>query len=216
MMELKDVLRIVVRAVYEQSLTCIEHGLLCLDPPVLTSGMLKRYGIRSDHVILNFWKAVDRIITTHRTVPIYRSRYIDFEIQFQHRIEEVYKLSDLGMYVDPAECMERNCIAVPHAHVLKVYLEGKYGGYLALRLNVVTLIKIVSHYEPKFMLCLHDFSENPLSLDKLVKFAECVYSLFTRHRSMLQNLLDRLPESFEGFLNLSPLLRHALRRILGT
>ncbi len=209
-------LRIVARSVYEQALACIEHELLCLDPPALTSGMLKQYGIRSDHVILNFWKAIDRIIAAYRTVPVYKSKYISFELQLQHRIEDVYKLSDLGVYVDPAECMERNCIAVPHTHVLKIYLEGRYEGYLALRLNVVTLIKMISHYEPKLMSCLRDFSENPLSPTELVRFASCIYSLFTRHRGILQNLLDRLPESFEGFLNLSPFLRHALRRILST
>ena len=211
---MRTLTKIVARGVADQALKCVEYGLRCLDPPALTSGMLKRYGVHSEHTILSFWRALDRILEKVRNLTIYKSKYMDFNLVLTHSLEDVYLVKDLGIYVDPVDCEDRECVAVPHTHVLKIYLVGSYEGTPRIRINVVNLLSIVIAREPEFRKCLENLVEDPTSVRRVVEIARCVYILLRKYNNVLARLMDRVPDRFSSFVNISPFLRSVLKALV--
>ncbi len=211
-MDVATVLKYVARGVIDQSLRCVEVGAKCLDPPALTSGMLKKYGLHSEHTILNFWRALDRILEPRGgRVCIYRSRYMDFYLLLVHGMEEVYYAKDVDMYVDPLDCGEHECLSIPHTHTLKIYLEGRYGGGTKVKLNLVHVLAIAVSSDEEFASCLKDFSEDPLSISKLLRISMCIHRMMKSSKSVLTKIMDKVPDDFQSFVNVSPILRKILK-----
>ena len=213
---MKTLTKIVARGVVDQALKCVEYGLRCLDPPALTSGMLKRYGVHSEHTILSFWRALDRVLERNRSLSIYRSKYMDFSLLLMHSLEDVYLVKDLGIYVDPVDCEGRECVAVPHTHVLRIYLEGSYEGTPRLKINIVNLLAIVIAREPSFRSCLERLAEDPTSVRNVVEIARCVYGLLRKYDKVLARIMDRVPDKFSSFVNISPFLRSVLKALVSS
>jgi len=211
-MDVASLLKYVAKGVIDQSVRCVEVRAKCLDPPALTSGMLKKYGLHSEHTILNFWKNLDKVIESRSgKVCIYRSRFMDFFLLLIHNIDEVYYAKDIDMYLDPIDCNNHECVSIPHTHVLKIYLEGAYKDRTRVKLNLVHVLAIAISRDREFSSCLKEFSENPLSMERLIKISMCVHRMMKNFRSVLSKLMDRVPEDFHSFVNISPLLRKLLK-----
>ncbi len=211
-MDLELIANIIARAVRDQVKVCIEYDLKCIDPPALTSGMLKRYGIRSDHAIVGFWRKLVKVLSRCGRVRIYQSKYMAFDLVFIHSVEDVYRLVDEDAYVDPIDCEHRRCVVAPHSHTLRIYLEGMYGTRLDLKLNLISVLRIVLAREPRFVYCLDKYVQSPISSESIVKMAMCILSLATKYRNALVRVLDKVPSNIETLAMLSPVLRDAVRR----
>jgi len=212
-MDVVTLLKVVARGVVDQSIKCAEVHAKCIDPPALTSGMLRKYGMHSEHTILNFWRSLDRLLSRGGRVSIYRSRHMDFCLLLLHRMEEVYYAQDIDMYVDPLDCDTHQCTSAPHTHTLKVYIEGRYGDRTEISLNVVHVLSIAIAREPSFRKCLEDFAENPLSIPKLLKISRCIHDMMKKNRGVLEKILEKVPDDLHSFLNLSPLLRRIVKSV---
>ena len=208
---MNNVVRIIVCALRDQVRNCLKYGLRCLDPPVLTSGMLRRYGIKSDHTIVNFWHRVQTIVSRFEHLEIYRSRHMVFALYMQHSLEDAYKLVDLDIYVDPIDCEHRQCLVAPHSHVLRIYFVGNYSN-LNLKINVISLLKLVSVKEPRFLTCLDRLAQDPLSEDNIIRVSLCVLSILNKYRTFLARFIEKVPNTLTNLINLSPLLRSSIRR----
>ncbi len=212
-MDVVAIVKIVARGVVEQSIKCVESRAKCIDPPALTSGMLKRFGLHSEHTILNFWRNLDKLLSKSNRLCIYRSRHMDFYLTLLHRMEEVYYAQDIDMYVDPLDCENRVCTSAPHAHTLKVYIEGKYGNRTEINFNVVRVLSIAISRDKKMRECLEDFAENPLSVTNIVRVSRCIHRIMKENKGILERILEKVPEDLQSFLNLSPILRRVIRAL---
>jgi len=212
-MNINEVLKMVIRSLVDQAKACIEYDLKCIDPPVLTSGMLRYYGIHSDHTIASFWKTLDKLIAMYKDLELYRSKYMNFKFVLQHRVDDAYRIANTNIYVDPIDCSTRKCVVAPHTHVLKIYIKGFYEDKAIVELNVIGILKIVLHYEPILIECLSKFVENPFSTNSVLKLVNCIYNIVLRHREVLSELLDTIPTSLDSFIKRSPLLRHIVKHL---
>ncbi len=212
-MDVVTLIKMVARGIVDQSVKCVEVGAKCIDPPSLTSGMLRRYGLHSEHTILNFWRNLDKLISRFGRICIYRSRHMDFYLTMLHRLEEVYYAHDIDMYVDPLDCEEHECTSAPHTHTLKVYIEGRYGDRTEISLNLVYLLSIAIARDREFKRCLEDFASNPTSVPSIVRIARCVHRLMMENRGVLERILEKVPEDIGSFFNLSPVLRRLAKAL---
>lgn len=209
-MRLSDVVRIIVRATYDQVLNCVRYDLHCLDPPILTSGMLDHYGFNNYAKKLSFWKTVDIVISKYNGIVLFKGRFGLFKLILSHDIEEVYRVENSNIYLDALDCNYLRCITTPRSHTLRVYLEGTYGERTILRINIVMLLKIAVMENPYFRECLEEFASNPLIVETILRMANCAMSVITRHRSIYELLFDRHTKDVLDVLKHSPLLRKYL------
>ncbi len=210
---LRDIVRIVVRGLLDQTRLCIDLDLKCIDPPTLTSGMLRRYGVSSDHVVLNFWNKLSKILEKSNRFEIYRSRCISVNLVLIHRLSKVRKLVEHDAYVDPLDCIDKVCVVAPHSHVLKTYLEYRCCTGLRIRWNLVSLLRLVASRDPSFLECVESFAQDPTSIDRVLNIAQCVLRLLNTYRRPLMHVFDRIPSNLQELVKVSPFLRKIVREL---
>jgi hypothetical protein len=205
-MKILDVAKIIIRTTYDQVMNCVRYYLHCLDPPSTTSGMLDRYGLDTYAKKLSFWRSVDTIISKYNNVKLFKGKFGDFKLVMVHAIEEVYKVENSDIYVDPLDCNYLKCVATPRSHTLRIYLEGVYSERVILRINIVTLLKIAISENPYFRECLEEFVENPVSVDVIMKLANCSLSVLSKHRSIYEMLFNKHAKNVLDVLKHSPIV----------
>lgn len=211
--KLSDVLMIVIRSTYDQVLNCLRYDLHCMDPPILTSGMLDRYGLNNYAKKISFWKSIDNIISRYNEVILYKSRFGLFKIILSHCVEEVYKIENSDVYIDTLDCNYAKCATIPRSHVLRVYLEGYYNERIILRINIITLLKLAVSENPYFRECLEDFVSNPLSFQSTTKIMNCSLSIIEKHRNLYDLLFNKQTKDILDIVRHSPIVKKYLETI---
>lgn len=212
-MKTSDVARIIIKAVYDQVLNCIRYDLHCLDPPCITSGMLEKYGFNSYVRKMSFWRSIDEIAARFNNIVVFKGKFGLFKLILSHDVEEVYRIEDGDVYVDVLDCNYIKCSITPRSHVLRIYLEGVYGGRVILRINLVTLLKMAIAENPYFRECLDKFVGNPLEPRSILYVAQCALSIITRHRSIYKLLFDKRSANTLDILRHSPILREYIKAV---
>ncbi|MCI4436010.1 MAG: hypothetical protein JHC33_04275 [Ignisphaera sp.] len=206
-MRFDEVVKIIIRATFDQVMNCLRYNLYCLDPPTITSGMLDAYGIHNYVTKTSFWKTVEEMVKKYNNTVLFKGEFGAFRFVFSHVIEEVYKVEGTDIYVDVLDCSNIKCDVVPRSHALYVYIEGEYNNRVILRLNVVTLLKLAIYENPYFRDCLEQFVQDPFSMDKIVEIAQCSYSILTKHRSIFDAIFGQRHKDLEHIIRRSPLLK---------
>ncbi|ADM28610.1 hypothetical protein Igag_1813 [Ignisphaera aggregans DSM 17230] len=206
-MNIKNIVQIIIRGIYDQTMNCITYDLHCLDPPSLTSGMLDFYGIKSFSSKNSFWKNIDIFIGRYNNSIIYRGRFGEFKIVLDHSIDEIFRIENTNIYVDALDCESLNCKPVPRSHILRVYLEGRYSNRIILKINIVTLLRMAINENPYFGKCLEEFIQNPFEVKNILHIASCSMLVLSKHRSIYDILFNRTPKNIAEILRHSPLLR---------
>jgi len=215
LMKIQEAIGIIIRSTYDQVLNCLRYELHCLDPPSVTSGMLDKYGVESYAKKLSFWRTVDNIISRYDNTVLFKGKFGVFRLAIVHEIEEVYRVENEDIYVDPLDCDYLSCSATPRSHSLRIYLEGVYSERVILRINIITLLKMAVAEAPYYRECLEEFVEDPLSLGKVLKLANCSLSVLTRHRAIYDILFNKKPGSGLDILRHSPILRRYVSDRIG-
>ncbi|MEM1720626.1 MAG: hypothetical protein QXD57_03055 [Ignisphaera sp.] len=206
-MKMLDAIIIIIQSIYEQVLNCLRYDLHCMDPPIITSGLLDKYGIDKYPKKLSFWKIIDYIISRYNEVVIFRSRFGLFKLYLSHDIEEIYRIENSDIYVDALDCNYIKCTMVPRSHVLRIYLEGMYNERVVLRINIVTLLKLAIVENPYFRECLEDFVSDPMSLTSIMKIVNCSTSIIMKHKNIYNLLFNKHLKTALDVIKYSPLLR---------
>jgi hypothetical protein len=209
-MKLIDVVRIIIKAIYDQVTNCLRYNLHCMDPPCITSGMLDRFGLHNYSSKMSFWKAVEEIIEKYNNVELFKSRFGLFRLAFHHDIEEVYRISGTDVYIDVLDCDIVKCDITPRSHVLRVYLEGMYGNRITLRINIIMLIKMAIYENPYFRECLEGFVQNPFQQQTITTLLQCILAILYKHKSIFDMLFVKRPKDVNEVLKKSSLLRRYL------
>jgi len=211
-MKVLDVVKLIIRATYDQVMNCIRYYLHCLDPPSTTSGMLDRYGLDTYAKKLSFWKTVDNIISKYNNVELFKGKFGDFRLVMVHAIEEAYKVENSDIYIDPLDCSYIKCTATPRSHTLRIYLEGIYSERVILRINIVTLLKLAITENPYFRECFEEFVENPTSTEVIMKLANCSLSVLSKHKSLYEILFNKHTKNVLDILKRSPIARRYISK----
>jgi len=205
--KIADVVKVVIRAIYDQVMNCVKFDLHCLDPPCLTSGMLDSYGLHNYSTKMNFWKTVEEIARKYNNIELFKSKFGLFRLVFHHTIEEVYRVDGTSIYVDMLDCDIVKCSTTPRSHILRIYLEGVYGDRVILRINVVTLAKMAIYENPYFKDCLENFTQNPFQQQSVFTLTQCVLVILYRHKSIFDLLFVKRPKDVSEIIKRSPLVK---------
>jgi len=205
--KIADVVKVVIRAIYDQVMNCVKFDLHCLDPPCLTSGMLDSYRLHNYSTKMNFWKTVEEIARKYNNIELFKSKFGLFRLVFHHTIEEVYRVDGTSVYVDMLDCDIVKCSTTPRSHALRIYLEGVYGDRVILRINVVTLAKMAIYENPYFKDCLENFAQNPFQQQSVFTLVQCVLVILYRHKSIFDLLFVKRPKDVSEIIKRSPLVK---------
>lgn len=210
-LKLNKIVAIVVKAIDNQVGNCLRYNLHCLDPPCITSGQLDSYGLKNYSAKASFWRAVDSVASRYNGVVIFRGRFGVFKLLLIHNIEEVYRIENTMVYVDPLDCEYLNCTAIPKTHSLRIYIEGSYSNRVIFRMNIVTLLKLAITENPYFKDCLERFAEKPFSEENILHIASCSLGVLSKHRSIYDILFNRYPRNIAEALRHIPILRSIVK-----
>jgi len=217
----RDYVKLIIKGIERQTLLCTKHNLWCIDPPALTSGMIRSMYKMSDHAIENFWRYVEEYLVSKTPIEIFKINGIKVLITLQHMKTHVEFSKRYGIYLDELDCYVcrggLECIKVPSTHVLKIYIIGIYNDELRFKLNAIYVLKILRKVEPKsfneLMKALRNIvDESFLYLGNLLKV---VTTTINRHKGILTEILGPKITRM-GLNNSNKLMHHSpiLRKLL--
>ncbi len=212
-MKLNEIVILLIKAITNQVDNCLKYNLNCLDPPCITSGQLNVYGLKNYSTKASFWRNIDSIASRYNGITIFKGRFGVFKLFLVHSIEEVYRVENTLIYVDPLDCEYVNCIAVPRTHSLRIYLEGSYSSRVILKVNIVTLLKLAITENPYFKECLERFAEEPFSKERVIHIASCSLSVLSKHRSIYDVVFNRYPKNISEVLRHIPILKNLYKEL---
>ncbi|MET1102151.1 MAG: hypothetical protein ABWW69_06740, partial [Pyrodictiaceae archaeon] len=79
--------------------TCVNEGLECVDPPLLTSHYLQSMGY-SEYTVRRLWSR----LSGKKTIPVFKSMRGGFNIVLEHRKGPAYHDSITGIPIDKLDC----------------------------------------------------------------------------------------------------------------
>jgi len=211
----RDYLYLILRGIDNQCVTCARFNLWCIDPPALTSGMIKRFAGLSDHAIETFWKFVDSTLRPKLPIKIFKIDDVIFLLAMEHMKTHIRYSRKYNVYLDDIDCFineDLECIEVPISHVMKVYLVGSYGEEVKIKLNVVFILKTLYKYSPRLYNNLMNSIKSLIynGTSSISDLISCIIKILMRYRGILRELVGPLPLNKKAILNSSPVLRKLL------
>lgn len=212
-MKLTNVIKLVIRLIYDQVLNCIRYDLHCLDPPIVTSGMLDKYGLDNYAKKLSFWKTVETIVSKYNGIILFKGKFGLFKLVLNHNVEEVHRIEGSDVYIDSLDCNYVKCTITPRSHTLRIYLEGVYGERVILRMNIITLLKIAIAENPYFRECLDEFVADPLEYKAIMRISNCALSIITKHKNIYDILFNKHARDITDILKYSSILKKYIEQL---
>ena len=185
---------------------CLEKRLRCVDPPLVSTGLLYSMG-EHQYFVRNFWS--DLPLGTH-TVPLYR--YLDtyFELEIEHVIDRTWEM-ECEKFIIPIDHMDhttrREGKLVPRTHLLYARIRGKIEGN-RIRVNVIRLARMVEAFEPGWTALFLDGVERAYeNISLLADLEERVLEEINRRKAILSFLLPKVPECIDELFQVAPVVR---------
>ena len=185
---------------------CLEKRLRCVDPPLVSTGLIYSMG-KNQYFVRNFWS--DLPLGTH-TVPLYR--YLDtyFELEIEHVIDRTWEM-ECDRHVIPIDHMDhatrREGKLVPRTHLLYARIRGRIEGN-RIRVNVVRLARMVEAFEPGWTTVFLDGVEKAYrDISLLEDLEERVLEEISKRKAILLFLLPKVPESIDELFRVAPVVR---------
>ncbi|MET1159806.1 MAG: hypothetical protein ABWW65_02485 [Thermoprotei archaeon] len=202
-----DVLKIVLKSIELVVRACILRDIKCYDPPFLTSPMLRHYFNYDDYAIKRFWRFFKDL--GELSFPIYRHRYVAFVLKIVHVKELVCYERSNYIPLDPSICSSgEEYVKVPHSHALYMYIEGRLGKRVVVRMNIVRLLDLLYIKDKelpfKLLRILTGIIDGRYTISDLEKI---VLDILQRCSNTLKYVLPVIPRNHEELVKLSPLIR---------
>ncbi|RLG85167.1 MAG: hypothetical protein DRO39_06260 [Thermoprotei archaeon] len=206
--------RYILRAVERQVLGCIDEGLICLDPPAVTTAILrKRLGL-SESTIRSFWRFVRNHSFTADEMLIYK--FAEAKVGIEMNVVQGTAYSIDGVFVDSIDCKlhPRRCVEIPNANMLYIYVVASAEGSIA-RVNAVYLLKKLTQAEGARVLRAIEDLALALAGHKIDEGAldsvSYIVSVVHKYKKYTRDIFIKVPESLEELKKFSPLVRRFLR-----
>jgi len=218
----RDYLQLILDGIKMQVSLCSKLNLWCIDPPALTSGIIRSINKMSDHAIENFWKYIETNLVAKTPLEIFKVNGIKVLLILQHMKTHVEYSRKYGIYLDELDCYVGKsgleCIKVPSTHVLKIYIIGTYNDEVRFKLNAIYILKTLQKIEPKIFNELMDSIKGVINRDikSLKTLLKTITITVNKHKNILTEILG--PEiahistnDYDKLLHYSHILRKLLR-----
>ena len=219
----RDYLQLILDGIKMQVSLCSKLNLWCVDPPALTSGIIRSISKMSDHAIENFWKYIETNLVAKTPLEIFKVNGIKVLLILQHMKTHVEYSRKYGIYLDELDCYVSKsgleCIKVPSTHVLKIYIIGTYNDEVRFKLNAIYILKTLQKIEPKTFNELMDAIKGVINRD--IKSLKTLLRIITitvnKHKNILTEILGpEIAHISTGDYNKLLHYSHILRKLLRT
>ncbi len=193
---------------------CLDLGLECRDPPLASTALLYSMGY-SQYEIRSLWA---RLSTTNPLgALVYKFGNALFNIELEHEIEKIHSIDYKGYRV-PVDSLDtirlrrgrRCCEVSPRTHTVRGYIRGSLSEHVNVGVNVVRMLVLIGESLGRgFIDELLDSLLEVIWRNRLEDLERRLSIFFSQHRyaKVLKIILPYVPESEEGLLRVSPILR---------
>ncbi|MCE4625642.1 MAG: hypothetical protein F7C35_07265 [Desulfurococcales archaeon] len=186
-------------AIKAMILNCVYCRLKCVNPPAVTTGLLRDLGY-TQYDIRAFWS---RLPLGINKIAIYRTRIGKFDLIFDHRVGAVKETvcRNLTTPVDNIDARRVPSYTSPNTHMLYLQVEGGFGGNV-LRINIIRLARIIESYEPglpeRFLVSVREVISGKIDKKYVIDLIYKEIEKWSRTLSLILPYIPRSPQDLSG------------------